>query len=71
MLFCLCQALHPSLDVDPIAVNSFALFQHIAEVDPYAKEHLSAFKKFGVALGEFALDLNRAVDRAHRAAELG
>jgi hypothetical protein len=65
------QRLQPRGDVDAVAVEVAALDHDVAEIDADAEPHLPARRQRGVALGQRALDLDRALHRLDDAGELG
>ena len=65
------EALHACGDVDPVAIEIVAVDDHIAQADADAQDDPRVLGQIGVALGEHALDLDRALDRVDGAAKLG
>jgi hypothetical protein len=63
-------ALQPGRDVDAMAVNLFAVYDYIAEIDPNAKFHPALRWNPHILSLEHALDLDGALDRVDYAGEL-
>ena len=57
-------------DIDPVAVDGpILLLDHITEIDVDAELHAPVLGELAMAPAEFALDLDRTVDRFHGAWE--
>ena len=63
--------LQPRRDVDPVAIDVGALHHHVAQVDADAKPHAMRLGRVRILVGNFLLDLDRALHGLDDAGELG
>jgi hypothetical protein len=65
------QRLQACGDVDSVAVQCTALFDHIPQIDADAKLHAPVLGQLRVAAAQLLLDLDRTLDSLDRTGELG
>ena len=63
--------LQPRRDVDPVAIDVGAVDHHISQIDADAKPHAMRLGRVGILVGNFLLNLDRALHGLDDAGELG
>jgi hypothetical protein len=65
------QGFQPGGNIHPIPVESFALHDYLADIDPHPELHPTLPRQFGVSPPEIPLDFDRTLSSVDDASELG